>query len=462
MTSRSQWLADVESDLPPPVSLERDLPVDVAIIGGGFVGLWTAITLKELEPALRIAVLERNRCGSGASGLNGGFVMSWWPKIASLVRICGLDDALWLADETTNAVNALEPYLTARAVDAEYRQSGWLWTATTPAHVGAWDAVVETASRLGRERIFSVLSADEIARRTGSSVHLAGVCEPINGTVHPGKLSRGLARIAASLGVELYENTSADNIERSRPAKIRTPKATVTADRVVIATNAWAASLPELKRKFVCVSSSIVATPQIPDRLVAIGWTGGESISDSQATVTYYRTTRSGRIIFGKGGGRLYYTGEPVDAVFNEARGIAESAADFRRVYPMLADVPLERCWSGPIDRTYDSLPLLGHLAGAPHLVYGIGWSGNGVSPSRIGGRILAGLVLERQERWTQNGLIDRLARRFPPEPLRYLGGALVRGAMFRKDRCELVDKPPSWLDKKLVTLAPSGLEDKH
>lgn len=461
-SSRSQWLADVESDLPPPVALERDLSVDVAIIGGGFVGLWTAITLKELEPGLRIAVLERNRCGSGASGLNGGFVMSWWPKIASLARICGRDDALWLADETTNAVRALGPYLAARAVDAEYRQSGWLWTATTPAHVGAWNAVVETAGRLGREQIFSAIPAAEIARRTGSSVHLAGICEPVNATVHPAKLARGLARIAASLGVDLYENTAAETLERSRPARIITPKGTVTADRVVIATNAWAASLPELKRQFVCVGSSIVATPEIPERLAAIGWTGGESITDSQITVTYYRTTRGGRIIFGKGGGRLYYTGEPASAVFNDTSGIAESTADFRRVYPMLADVPLQRCWSGPIDRTYDSLPLLGHLAGAPHLVYGIGWSGNGVNPSRIGGRILAGLVLERRERWTQNGLIDRTARRFPPEPLRYVGGALVRGAMFRKDRRELVGQRPSWLDRKLASLAPAGLEDKQ
>ncbi len=461
-TERSQWLADVASDRPPPVALERDVSVDVAIVGGGFVGLWTAITLKELEPGLRVAVLEQARCGGGASGLNGGFVMSWWPKIASLTRICGVDDALWLADETTNAVSALGPYLAAREIDAEYRQSGWLWTATTPAHVGAWNAVVETANRLGRGKIFSAQSAAEIARRSGSSAHLAGICEPVNGTVHPGKLGRGLARIAAGLGVDLYENTAATGINRSRPARIRTPKATVTAARVVIATNAWAASLPELKRQFVCVSSSIVATPEIPERLAAIGWTGGESISDSQATVTYYRTTRGGRIIFGKGGGRLYYTGAPASVVFDEPSGIAEAAADFRRVYPMLADVPLERCWSGPIDRTYDSLPLLGHLAGVPHVVYGIGWSGNGVNPSRIGGRILAGLVLERRERWTQNGLIDRAARRFPPEPLRYLGGALVRGAMFRKDRRELADRPPSWLDRKLASLAPSGLEDKH
>src|SRR5258708_2429993 len=102
---QSQWLADVEGGESSTVgSLEGDLSVDVAVIGGGFVGLWTAITLKELEPQLRVAILERNRCGSGASGLNGGFVMSWWPKIASLARLCGKDDALWLADETTRSV----------------------------------------------------------------------------------------------------------------------------------------------------------------------------------------------------------------------------------------------------------------------------------------------------------------------------------------------------------------------
>jgi glycine/D-amino acid oxidase-like deaminating enzyme len=461
MSSRSQWLADVEHEQPAPVALKHDLSVDVAIIGGGYVGLWTAIALKDIEPGLRIAVLEMDRCGGGASGLNGGFVMSWWPKIASLTRVCGQDDALWLADETTRYVSELAHYLDSHGIDAEYVQSGWLWTATTPAHIGAWTAVVETAARLGRERIFSAVPRAELARRTGSSAHLAGICEPINGTVHPAKLGLGLARIAVSRGVEIYENTPVVGFERSRPAKIRTPGATVTAARVVLATNAWAAKLPELQRKFVCVGSSIVSTPAIPERLAAIGWNGGESISDSQATVTYYRTTRAGRIIFGKGGGRLYYTGEPSARVFQDASGIAEAAADFRRVYPMLADIPIGRCWSGPIDRTYDSLPLLGRLAGAPHVVYGIGWSGNGVNPSRIGGRILAGLVLERRERWTQNGLIDRIPRRFPPEPLRYVGGSLVRSAMFRKDRCELQDHSPSWLDKQLVRLAPAGLEDK-
>jgi glycine/D-amino acid oxidase-like deaminating enzyme len=461
MATRSQWLADVERDPAPAMALTGDIEVDVAIVGGGFVGLWTAITLKDLEPGLRVAILEMNRCGGGASGLNGGFVMTWWPKIASLLRICGQDDALWLAEETSRSVATLGAFLADNGMDAEYRRAGWLWTATTPPHIGAWDSVVNAAHRLGRGEVFVPIDAGDLARRTGSRAHLAGVLEPMNATVHPARLGRALAEIARRRGVAIYENARVERIVRTRPASLAVCGASVTADRVVIATNAWAASIPELARSFVCVGSAAVATPPIPDRLAAIGWTGGESITDSQATVTYYRTTRDGRIVFGKGGGRLYFTGEPGAEAFNDEGGIAAAERDFRRVYPMLADVPIERRWSGPIDRTHDSLPLLGQLPGAPHIVYGIGWSGNGVNPSRIGGRILAGLVLGRSERWTSNGLVNRQVQRFPPEPLRYVGGSLVRAAMARKDRIEIRGRTPSRLIRALADLAPSGLEDK-
>ena len=461
MNSSSLWLSDA-SDTPVPVrQLNASISADVAIIGGGFVGLWTAIILKESEPGLRVAILEANRCGGGASGLNGGFVMSWWPKIASLAGICGVDDALWLADETTHSVASLGEFLDRHGIDAEYRQSGWLWTATAAAHIGAWNKVLETAQRLGRGEIFQPLGAEEIARRTGSAAHLAGMLEAVNGTVHPGKLGRGLAQLAAKAGVDIYEDSRVESVVRSRPAELITRGGKVSAERVVIATNAWAAAVPELKRKFVCVGSAIVATPPIPDRLAEIGWTGGESITDSQTTVDYYRTTRDGRIVFGKGGGRLHFTGEPGALAFNDPVGIAEATADFRRVYPMLADVKIERGWSGPIDRTYDSLPLLGSLHDAPNIFYGVGWSGNGVNPSRIGARILASLVLDKRDRWAGNGLVNRKARRFPPEPLRFLGGSIVRDAMMRKDRTEISGKKPSSLIKALARLAPSGLEDK-
>jgi glycine/D-amino acid oxidase-like deaminating enzyme len=458
--SSAHWLADLPAH-PARAPLAGAQRADIAIVGGGFVGLWTAYHLKTLDPSLDIAVIEQGHCGGGASGLNGGFLMSWWPKIASLLRQCGQDDALWLADQSTAAVRDLAPFLASHGLDADQVLAGWLWTATTPLHLGAWNAVLETTRRLGRPEIFQELPTAEIGLRCGSPLHIAGICEPVNGTVHPGKLGRGLAGVVAGLGVRIYEESGVQQISRSRPARLTTPQGFLEADRVVVATNAWAASVPELARSFVCVTSSVIATPPIPERLAEIGWTGGESITDSQSTVTYYRTTRDGRIVFGKGGGRLSYTGAPAAWVFDHRAGIAAALADFRRVYPALADVPIERSWSGPIDRTRDSLPLIGTLPGASHIAYGIGWSGNGVGPSRLGGRMLAGLALERSERWTENRFVNRPLDRFPPEPLRFLGGSLVLAAMARKDRAEIAGRRPRWIDRSLARLAPAGLEDK-
>lgn len=457
----SHWLQDIQGQTIPRPPLDEDISADVAIVGGGFVGLWTAIQLRQLDPSCSVVVIEQNRCGDGASGLNGGFVMSWWPKITSLRKICGDADAAWLADETSAAVRDLGSFLAAHGIDAEVDLGGWLWTATTPAHIGAWTSVLKTAAALGRDDVFQDLTPAEVVRRTGSPVHLAGIYEPLNGVVHPAKLARGLAAIATSLGVRLYENTRMQKLERGRPARVVTPHGTVTADTVVLTTNAWAASVPELASRFICVTSAIVATPPIPDRLAALGWTGHESITDSQTTVNYYRTTRSGRIIFGKGGGKLSFTGEPGVTAFQDRSLIAGALRDFRRVYPTLADVPIEQAWSGPIDRTQDGLPLLGALPQHPNILFGIGWSGNGVNPSRVGGRILAGLALERVDRWTRNGLVNRHTRRFPPEPLRYLGGNLVIGAVTRKDRADIGGRKASFFDRALSRLGPSGLEDK-
>ena len=133
---------------------------------------------------------------------------------------------------------------------------------------------------------------------------------------------------------------------------------------------------------------------------------------------------------------------------------------DFRRYYPALADVPIEQAWGGPIDRTPTSLPILGHLGGRDHLVYGVGWSGNGVGPSHVGGRVLAGLVLGDPEA-RRCGLVDRPHDTFPPEPARYLGAQVVRAAVIRKERAEAADRPPRRLAVRVAALAPAGLEDK-
>ncbi len=440
--------------------MKENKVVDVAIIGGGYVGLWTALAIKAERPSARVIVLERDVCGGGASGRNGGFAMSWWPKISTLLAIAGKGDALSWADESVNAIAEVGRFCDENQIDAHFIQGGWLWTATTKAQLDAWRGTMDVCLRL-KKKPFQLLDAPEVARRAGSPMHLAGVFEASNATVQPALLVRGMRRVALQRGIEIFENTSVESLNTGAPSLLKTPMAEVQASAVVIATNAWAMAVPELARLMTPVSSAIIVTEPIPERLRSIGWTGGESITDSQLMVDYYRTTRDGRIVYGKGTGVIQHGGY-ISEVFSQdpvAQTLAET--DFRRTYPSLLDVKLVDAWTGPIDRTYDSLPVFGTLKDADHISYGIGWSGNGVAPSFIGGKVLASLALGLKNKWSLCPLVGRQCRSYPPEPIRYWGGTLVRNSVLRKEQAEARGETPKWLDVKFAGLAPSGLEDK-
>ena len=460
MPHRSFWLEEVAGDAPDAAALEGDARVDVAILGGGYVGLWTALQIKRLEPSRDVAVLEQDICGGGASGRNGGFVLSWWSKLSSLVALCGPADALRVARASEAAIGEIRDFCETHSIDAHFRQSGWLWTATSTAQLGAWDGVLSAAEKLGVEP-FRRLTPDEVARRSGSDAHRAGVFDPSAATVQPAVLVRGLRRAALEAGVRIFERTRVRSFSRAQPVVIRTAAGQLTAVKLVIAVNAWAAGIPELSRAIVAITSDMVMTAPAPDRLAAIGWTGGECVTDSQMMVDYYHATREGRVAFGKGGWGIAYGGRIGPDFDRNARRARTVAADLRRYYPSLRDVPITHDWSGPIDRTPNSLPLLGRLGGRPHIVYGVGWSGNGVGPSVVGGKILASLVLEKDDDWSRHPLVGRSVGRFPPEPIRWIGAHVVRGAVARKERAEIQDRRPSSIDVALSRLAPAGLEDK-
>lgn len=460
MPHRSFWLQQVTGDAPDAPPLHGADRADVAVMGGGYVGLWTAITIKRLEPACDVVVLEGDICGGGASGRNGGFVLSWWPKLSSLVALCGKDDALRAARDSQAAIEEIRTFCEAHAIDAHFRRSGWLWTATSRAQTGAWDPVVSLCEKLGVD-VFRRLSPDEVSSRAGSPVHRAGVFEPSAATLQPAILARGLRRVALESGVRIFEHSRIRTFSRRRPVVIRTDQGTLTAGKLVIAANAWAASIRELSRSIVAITSDMVMSAPAPERIAGIGWTGGECVTDSQMMVDYYQVTRDGRIAFGKGGWGIAYGGHIGRRFDRDASRAEVVASDFRRYYPGLRDVPITHDWCGPIDRTPNSLPLLGRLGGRPHILYGVGWSGNGVGPSVIGGKILASLALDRRDEWSAYPLVERPAGRFPPEPIRYVGAHIVRAAVARKERAEIEDRKPSRLAVKLSRLAPAGLEDK-
>jgi glycine/D-amino acid oxidase-like deaminating enzyme len=242
---------------------------------------------------------------------------------------------------------------------------------------------------------------------------------------------------------------------------LHTPLGVVTADRVVIATNAWAVALRELHLRLAVISSDIVATAPMPERLREIGWMRHEAISDSKIQISYYRTTDDGRIVYGKGGWGIALNdriGARFDRDEKRARDVTRT---LHEIYPMLADVPIAADWCGPIDRTRTGIPIFGHLGGRSHIVYGVGFSGNGVAPCVVGGRILASLALGIADEWSGCALVDGVQGRFPPDPIRFLGAHVVREGVARKEAAETEGRKPSRVAVALARLAPAGLIPK-
>jgi putative aminophosphonate oxidoreductase len=451
---RSLWLEEaLAAEDAKVVALEGPERADVCIVGGGYAGLWTALRLKELDPALDVVLVESDICGGGASGRNGGFVLSWWAKFGSLKKICGKEEALRLARVSTEAVRELGAFCAEHSIDAHYRPDGWLWAATSSAQIGAWDATVGELEEAGVSP-FVRLGPAEVAHLAGAPTHLAGVLEPAAATVQPALLARGLRRVALDRGVRIYERSAMTALERGRPPAVRTARGRITAERVVLALNAWAIRLRELRRAVLVVASDVVATAPLPEPL----WAGGLSISDSRLLVNYYRSTLDGRVVFGQGGGAFAFAGRVGDVFEGPSPRAGEVAASMLSLYPSLSAVPVEKSWSGPIDRTRTGLPFFGRLGGRPDILYAVGFSGNGVGPCFVGGRILASLALDLDDEWSRAGLVRDPVGGFPPEPVRYVGGRLVRAAVARKERAEDEGRPPRRLDSWLTSLAPAGL----
>jgi glycine/D-amino acid oxidase-like deaminating enzyme len=458
--TRALWLQEALATEP---EAERVEPLsgghraDVCIVGGGYTGLWTALHIKRLDPSVDVMLLEADICGAGASGRNGGIVSGWWQKVGMLIAKYGEQEGVRLARESGDATAAIGRLCAEHGIDADFRSGGVLITATAPAHVGRWrDAV-----RLTRERgfdIFTELSPAEVSRRTGSTVHLGGILDHTGARVQPALLARGMRRVALEHGVRIWEHSPVVEVLRGRPPVVRTPDAAVVADKVVLATNAWMTSLPEIRRAVLPMSSDMVATAPIPERLAEIGWTGYECVADGHMMVHYYRTTRDGRIAFGKGGCSHAYLGQITRQFEDPGPRVARTARSFRRIYPSLRDVPITHTWTGPIDRSETNSLFFGHLDGSPDIIYGVGYSGTGVAPSYVGGRTLASTALELHDEWQESPINRGPQSLYPYDPVRYFGGNIVRTAVLQQESDLNVDRPSGPLVQLLTKFVPSGL----
>jgi putative aminophosphonate oxidoreductase len=453
---RSLWLQEAlrleGGDAP---ELVGEAEADVCIVGGGYTGLWTALRAKELRPDASVVLLDADICGGGPSGRNGGFALSWWPKIETLRKRVGSEEAFRLVKASEAAVAEIGDFCQREGVDAHFHRGGWLWTATSPAQVGSWEGAVEIAEEYG-ERPFELLTAEEVRARTGSPVHLGAAFEPGAAIVQPALLARGLRRVALARGIRIHERTPMVELDRDAGV-VRTTSGSVRCGAIVLALNAWAIKIRELSRALVAVASDMVATEPMPERLQESGWTGGEAISNCRLMVHYYRTTKDGRVAFGRGGGRLAFGGR-VNSNFDYSAELTEELKRDLVVYvPATDGVPVKHAWGGPIDRTADGLPFAGRLPGRVPIVYGTGYSGNGVAPSLTFAKILASSALGIEDEWSTCGLNRGVPGRFPPEPVRFLGGLVVRAAVRRKESREDVGRSCDPVTGAVAGLAPQG-----
>jgi len=461
MYPRSFWLeqalrAEPEAPIEP---LRGRAHTDVCIVGGGYAGLWTAIQLKASEPSLDVTLIERDLCGSGASGRNAGYLLSWWSKYLSLEKLCGSAEALRVAIASDQAVDAIPDFCAANGIDAHIRRDGWLWSASNVAQVGLWKETISAIERHGYQQIVE-WPKERAAMRCGSPVLLGGAFESHAASVQPALLARGLFRVARAKGVKIFEKTPLTDLCHGNPAVVKTPHAEIRAERVVLTVNAWAAKWSEIRKSIIVVSGDMIVTPPIPQELDAMGWKDSIVASDGRTLVEYYRTTADKRLAFGKGGmsGKFTYGGNLGAEVEGRSEFESQLLKSMHQTFPLLSKVPVASSWRGPIDRTKSGLPFFHRLGKRGNVMYGVGFSGNGIGPCYIAGKILSAMALDCRDEWSTCPLVRAPERDFPPEPLRWLGSGLVRRAFLAKDRADDENKPPPLLARIAAGFAPAGL----
>jgi glycine/D-amino acid oxidase-like deaminating enzyme len=446
--TRTGWWLEDAGEVTPTRALDGDARADVVVVGGGYLGLWTAWQLCELEPELDVLVLEAAVCGHGPSGRNGGFCETLWGDAPALRDHAGDEAALAVCRASESAVRGIGAWCDANGVDAWFREAPMLQVATTDSQTGSWDVVVDAAAALGEPDQVSSLSADEVRARCASPLFLGGALYRLNATVHPARLALGLRARLLERGVRIHERTEVTRL--GRDGSVETRAGRVGASAAVVAVNSAAASFPGYRLSLAVASSHIVLTEPIPDVLEELGWTGGEAIVDSRTLVHYMRTTRDGRIAFGWGGGAMGLGGRASNRLELDRDVVVETERALRRFFPQTHGRDVTHAWGGPIDVSPTHLPIFGSRGRVHH---GFGFTGNGVGPSYLGGEILARLALDRRDERTALAIVEPPRKLFPPEPFRYAGGSLIRRALVAKDAAEDDGREPSAPTRVLASL---------
>ena len=447
MSTIDSALADAEpcvywTSQPRPVASQQPLVGAVtgglAIIGGGFTGLWTAIEAKRRDPERDVVLLEMEEIAFGATGRNGGFMD---PSLTH-----GLENGLarYSPDEMRTLIrlgrdnyHAITETIRGSRIDCDLQEHGVVWAATEPYLAEAIPELVAMQREWGQDAV--ALTREEIQAEVHSPAYLGGIWAlDEGGLVDPARLAWGLLRVALDLGVRVHERTPVERlIDIGDRVELRCPSGTVLARSVVHATSAYPGLIPEIRRYLVPVYDYVLMTePLSESQCASIGWRTRFGLADGDNRFVYYRLTDDNRILYG-GWDAIYHRGGRVDPALDQR---AEShrflAERFFRTFPQLEGLRFSHRWGGAIDTCSRFAVFLGRTHGGK-VAYAAGYTGLGVGASRFGACTALDLVDGLETERTRLRLTRRRPLPFPPEPMRSLVIGLTQRELARADRNE-------------------------
>ena len=434
---RSLWLDQMPGTLTPRPSLTGDTVCDVAIVGAGFTGLWTAYYLKRHQPDARVVVLEREIAGFGPSGRNGGWVSSRIAGSWSVYARRRGEDAVRRAErETFRAVDEIGRVVARERIDCGFRKDGTLTLAMTAPQAARTRAQLEAARRQGLgEEDLRPLEPGELERLVRVPGCRSSLFSPHGARADPARLARGLADACERAGVVILEATEAVEVG---PRRVRCRQGVVTADHVVRATESYTTQLPGEALRYLPLYSLMIATEPLPDAVWSeLGWQEeGLTIRDQRHLFFYAQRTADGRIAIG-GRGAPYRLDRPIDEAHEHNAAVYERLrATVRRHFPPAADAEVTHHWGGPLAVPRDWCMSV-HYDPTTGFGWAGGYSGHGVVASSIAGRTMADLLLRRSTELVTLPWVGHRARRWEPGPLRYLASQAIVTVLASADRYE-------------------------
>ncbi|MER7395319.1 FAD-dependent oxidoreductase [Streptomyces sp. NPDC000151] len=434
---------EISHDLSPRPELRGDVEVDVAIVGAGFSGLWTAFYLQQADPSLRIAVLEAETAGYGGSGRNGGWCSAIFPTSWGRLAAGHGPDAVHRLQQAMNAtVDEIGHVSTTEPLDCDFTKGGYVALARNRAQLLRAHAEIAEARRWGfDDEQLRFLDASEARALAPATNVLGATFTPHCAVIDPAKLTRNLARVVEDKGVRIYERTAVTRIE---PGRAVTPYGTVRARHVVRSTEAYTGSLQGHRRTVAPVYALAVATEPLPEPVLAeLGMDTRPAFNDLRHIRIWGQRTASGRVVFG-GRGAPYHLGSAVRPGFDRHDGIhAGLRHTLLELFPQLNGVQFTHRWGGPVAIPRDWHPSVG-LDRATGLAWTGPYVGDGVATANLAARILRDLILERDTELTKLLIANHRSPRWEPEPLRWFGINAGLRVMNSADRSEARKERPS------------------